>query len=98
MMQVVDFPEARADDRRMVRGIQIKLARIALGWGQRELAERAGLSVITVHRAERADQPPLTVGNLSAIQRALQDGGIIFIGDGETSPPAGSGIRFRRQP
>jgi transcriptional regulator with XRE-family HTH domain len=82
----------------MLRGFQIKLARIAVGWSQQRLADEARLGVATIQRAERADEPPLTASNLRAIQRALQEAGIIFIEDGEQSLSGGPGLRLRRQP
>jgi hypothetical protein len=53
------------------------------------LADRAHLGVATLSRAERAEVPPITVNNLHAIQRTLEDAGITFIED-EVDP----GIRW----
>ena len=56
---------------------------MALGWSDATLASRARLGAATVQRAESAKVPPITVGNLFAIQRALEEGGVIFIEDGQ---------------
>jgi transcriptional regulator with XRE-family HTH domain len=80
----------------VIRGIQIRLARTALGWTVKRLAQEANLGTATIQRAERAERPPLTVSNLFAIQRALEQAGIIFIDDGEQSLAGGPGIRLRR--
>jgi transcriptional regulator with XRE-family HTH domain len=71
--------------------MQIKVARIILGWDQKRLADEARVGVATVQRAERSDQPPITAANLFAIQRALEQAGIAFIDD-EQRP----GVRWRR--
>jgi len=76
-------------------GVQIRTARVALGWSDAPLASRARLGTATVQRAESAEVPPITVGNLFAIQRALEEGGIIFIEDGQQSLFGGPGVRLR---
>ena len=81
----------------MLRGFQIRLARLALGWSQQQLADAAKLGIATIQRAERAEVPPLTASNLFAIQRALEEGGVTFIDDGESSLAGGPGIRLRRR-
>jgi transcriptional regulator with XRE-family HTH domain len=79
----------------MLRGFQIRLGRLAVGWSQQQLAARAQVGVATIQRAERADEPPLTASNLRAIQRALEEAGIVFIDDGEQSLSGGPGLRRR---
>jgi transcriptional regulator with XRE-family HTH domain len=97
-MQVIDLLATPAEHPIVLRGIQIRLARVALGWGQQMLADRANLGIATIQRAERAEVPPLTVANLLAIQRAFEAAGIIFIEDGEQSLSGGPGIRLQRRP
>jgi transcriptional regulator with XRE-family HTH domain len=80
----------------MISGVQIKMARTALGWSAATLATRARLGTATVQRAESAEVPPITVGNLFAIQRALEEGGVMFIEDGQQSLAGGPGVRLRR--
>jgi len=72
-----------------------RAARVALGWSDAPLASRARLGTATVQRAESAEVPPITVGNLFAIQRALEEGGVIFIEDGQQSLFGGPGVRLR---
>ena len=50
-----------------MNAIQCKLARIALGWGVRELAQAANVSTQTISRLERGDQ--LRNGTLDGIRQ-----------------------------
>jgi transcriptional regulator with XRE-family HTH domain len=100
LAQVIDVSEFPAQRRLMLRGVQIRMARTALGWSAQTLADKAHLGIATIQRAEQRghDVPPITVANLFAIQRALEDAGVIFIDDGEQSLGGGPGLRLRRQP
>ena len=80
-------------DRVQMTPAQMKMARAALGWGVRELAERAGVTANTVTRIENgADAKHSTIQNMRA---ALEEGGVIFLGDGETVD-GGPGVRLRK--
>jgi transcriptional regulator with XRE-family HTH domain len=57
--------------------LQLKMARAALKWGVRTLAEKAGISPDTVTRAEQGDD--VTVKTWGAIQRAFEEDGIEFL-------------------
>jgi DNA-binding XRE family transcriptional regulator len=57
--------------------LQLKMARAALKWGVRTLAEKAGISPDTIMRAEQGDE--VTVKTWGAIQRAFEEGGIEFL-------------------
>jgi transcriptional regulator with XRE-family HTH domain len=60
-----------------MKAIQLKMARAAIGWGVRELAEKAGVTANTVTRIENgADAKQSTI---DALQRALEAAGIEFI-------------------
>ncbi len=60
-----------------MKPVQIRMARAALGWGVRELAEKAGVTANTITRIENgADAKGST---LASIRRALEDAGVIFI-------------------
>lgn len=72
-----------------MKGIQCKLARVALGWGVIELASRAKVSTQTITRLERGDQ--LRPSTLESIQSVLEEAGIEFIKENG----GGVGIRFR---
>jgi transcriptional regulator with XRE-family HTH domain len=69
--------------------VQVRMARAALGWTVRVLAERANVSHDTIVRFERGDE--LKVNTTLAIQNALVTAGIEFIGDSEDAP----GVRLR---
>jgi len=65
------------------------MARAALGWGVREVAARAGVSGNTVSRYENgADALGET---LLKIQRALEQGGVIFLDENGGGP----GVRLK---
>lgn len=67
------------------------MARVALGWGVRDLAEKAQISTQTVTRFERGDQ--LKARTVEAICRALIQGGIEFIPENG----GGAGVRLARR-
>jgi transcriptional regulator with XRE-family HTH domain len=56
--------------------VQCRMARAALGWGVRDLARAAKVSVDTVARFERGE--PLKERTVEAIQRALEAAGVEF--------------------
>lgn len=70
--------------------VQIRMARAAVGWGVRELAEKAGVTANTVTRIENgADAKQST---LTAMRSALEDAGVIFIEENGEGP----GVRLRK--
>jgi transcriptional regulator with XRE-family HTH domain len=74
-----------------MRAIQIKMARAAVGWGVRELAEKAGVTANTVTRIENgADAKQSTMDRL---QEALETAGIEFIEENGGGP----GVRLRKR-
>jgi transcriptional regulator with XRE-family HTH domain len=59
-----------------MKAVQLRMARAALGWGVRELAEKAGVTANTVSRIELgADAKQSTI---EALQRVLEAAGIEF--------------------
>src|SRR6266536_2978680 len=59
-----------------MKAIQLRMARAAIGWGVRELAEKAGVTANTVTRIENgADAKQSTIDRL---QRALEAAGVEF--------------------
>ena len=60
-----------------ISALQLKMARAALKWGVRTLAEKAGISPDTITRAEHGND--VTVKTWGAIQRALEESGIQFL-------------------
>jgi len=73
----------------MITRLQMRMARTALGWGVRDLAQAAGVSPNTVSRFEngagaRAD----TLGHL---QEVLERAGVVFVPADEVGGP---GVRL----
>jgi transcriptional regulator with XRE-family HTH domain len=73
----------------MITGLQVRLARTALGWGVRELAEAAGISPNTVSRFENGGGA--RVDTLAHIQEVLERKGIIFV---PADSAGGPGVRL----
>jgi transcriptional regulator with XRE-family HTH domain len=78
----------------MLTGEQIRAARGLLGWGQADLAAKSGIGLTTIRRLEARDGIVSgTVGTAMRIQRALEEGGVLFLGeDGEL----GAGVRLAK--
>jgi len=72
---------------------QIRMARAALGWGVRELAQSAGVSANTVSRFENG--LGVQVETLRRLEGTLQQAGIIFVPEDEN---AGPGVRLKTPP
>ncbi|WP_434722456.1 helix-turn-helix domain-containing protein [Mesorhizobium sp. RIZ17] len=70
--------------------IQCKMARVALGWGTRDLARNAGVSPDTVARFERGEQ--LKETTLAALRDTFEAAGIEFIPENG----GGAGVRLSR--
>jgi transcriptional regulator with XRE-family HTH domain len=66
------------------------MARAALGWGVRDLANRAGVSANTVSRFENG--AGARVDTLGLIQYALERAGIMFVPADEAGGP---GVRLK---
>ena len=64
-----------------MNGAQCKLARVALGWGVRELARIAGVSTQTVSRLERGE--PLKDNTVATIKLVFEEAGIEFLAENE---------------
>lgn len=70
--------------------VQCKMARVALGWGIRELAKHADVSPDTIARLERGER--LRGATLDAIQDAFEKAGLEFIPENG----GGAGVRFSK--
>jgi transcriptional regulator with XRE-family HTH domain len=77
----------------MITPLQIRMARAALGWGVRDLADRAGLAPNTVSRFENGAGS--RVDTLAQMQEVLERAGIIFV---PADDHAGPGVRLRERP
>ena len=79
---------------KMVTGAQIRAARALIGWSATTLAQRSGLSYPTIQRAESVDGiPTMKTPSLFAIQRTLEDAGVVFLEDRELRE-GGPGVRL----
>ncbi|WP_122048774.1 helix-turn-helix transcriptional regulator [Asaia bogorensis] len=67
------------------------MARVAIGWGVRELAANAGVSPDTVSRLERGEN--LNLRTIEAIRAALEAAGVEFIAENGGGP----GVRLRER-
>ncbi len=80
----------------MITAPQMRAARALLGIDQRQLADRAGLSLPTIQRMEASDG--VIRGNVDSLMKlvdALAASGIELIGEGGASPAGGRGVRLR---
>ncbi len=76
----------------MISTGQVRAARALLRWTAEDLANAAEVGVATIRRMEVLDGVPAgNVKTLIAIQQALEDAGIEFIGN----PDDGPGVRLR---
>jgi transcriptional regulator with XRE-family HTH domain len=71
--------------------VQCKMSRAALGWGVRELAAKAEISIETVWRFENGEQ--LRERTIEVIRKALEKGGVVFI----TENGGGPGVRLKKK-
>ncbi len=74
----------------MLIGAQIRMARAAVGWGVRDLAENANINPNTVSRIENGGDA--LASTLDRIQAALEGAGVIFIDRNEDGGP---GVRLK---
>ena len=75
----------------------MRAARALLEIDQRDLAQRAGLSLPTIHRMESSDG--VIRGNVDSLMKlvaALATAGIELIGEGAVSHGGGRGVRLKR--
>jgi transcriptional regulator with XRE-family HTH domain len=72
---------------------QLRAARALLRWSAEDLATAAGVSLVTIRRAEPKDgMLAMIPANAAAVRRALEEAGVIFIAEnGE-----GAGVRLRK--
>ena len=71
----------------MITPEQCRAARGLLAWSQQELAQKAGVGVVTVHQLEAASSQPRR-STLDVIRRAFEAAGVQFI-DGDGGGPGG---------
>jgi transcriptional regulator with XRE-family HTH domain len=79
----------------MLTAAQIRAARALLGWSQPALAQASGLSLPTIVRMEGQQGPGRSAAaNVDAVQRALEEAGVIFLGSKELYQ-GGPGVRLK---
>ena len=74
-------------------GNQLRAARSLIGWSQAQVAEKAGLSVPTVKRAEGQGAVSASAEAVASIRVALESAGVEFIPENG----GGAGVRLRKE-
>lgn len=79
----------------MITGAQVRAAKALIGWSGNDLAEKAGVGLSTIRRIEGCDGllEAASIKTLQAIQKALELGGVEFLGTPEDNP----GVRLKTQ-
>ena len=76
----------------MVTAAQCRAARGLLDWSQQELADRAGLGIVTIRQIE-ADITEPRRATLAVLKQAFERAGIEFIDENGGGP----GVRIRKR-
>jgi transcriptional regulator with XRE-family HTH domain len=76
----------------MVTAAQCRAARGLLDWSQQDLADRAGVGIVTVRQLEGGDTQPRRA-TLDVIRRALESADVEFIDENGGGP----GVRLRKR-
>ncbi|WP_416356322.1 helix-turn-helix domain-containing protein [Aureimonas phyllosphaerae] len=79
----------------MIDASQMRAARGLLEWSQTQLAEASNLSLPTIKRMEKLGPGRSSADNVSAVRKALEAAGVIFLDDGAEAA-GGPGVRLRR--
>jgi predicted transcriptional regulator len=83
----------------MITAAQMRAARALIGMDQKTLAERAGVSLPTVQRMEASEGVVRgVVDTLVKVIQALEDAGVLLIGDNQVSDAGGRGVRLKSPP
>jgi transcriptional regulator with XRE-family HTH domain len=81
----------------MLTPAQLRAARALLGIDQKDLAERAGVSLPTIQRMESSQGYVRgVVDTLTKVVMALEAAGVELIGDHAPSAGAGRGVRLKQ--
>jgi ribosome-binding protein aMBF1 (putative translation factor) len=80
----------------MLTPAQLRAARALLDWSQDTLAEKSGTSIEDVRDFESVGSKPKR-GMRRRWERALSQGGVEFIDDGDASLGGGPGVRLREK-
>jgi transcriptional regulator with XRE-family HTH domain len=80
----------------MITAVQMKAARVLLGWDQSRLAQEAGLSLPTIQRMEASEGNVRgNVDSLVKVVEALERAGVELIAEGAASTACGRGVRLK---
>ncbi|PZO52411.1 MAG: transcriptional regulator [Alphaproteobacteria bacterium] len=79
----------------MVTPLQLRLARIAIGWSAADLAAASKVSESTIRRFETGNGE-MYENNLERLRTVLERKGIVFLASGETTD-GGPGIRLKKK-
>jgi transcriptional regulator with XRE-family HTH domain len=77
----------------MITSAQCRAARGLLSWSQQNLADRAGVGIMTIHQFEKEGSQPRRA-TLDVVRRAFEKAGVEFIAENGGGP----GVRLRRPP
>jgi len=69
----------------MISNVQCRMARAALGWSVKDLANKAHVGATTVIRFEGGK--PANASTLTLIRQAFEAAGVKFLDDGGIVPP-----------
>jgi len=75
----------------MITSEQCRAGRGLLGWSQQELADSAGVGVVTVHQLEAGTSEPRRA-TLLVVRRAFEKAGVEIIDENGGGP----GVRLRK--
>jgi transcriptional regulator with XRE-family HTH domain len=75
----------------MITSAQCRAARGLLSWSQQNLADRAGVSIMTIHQFEKDGSQPRRA-TLDVVRRAFEKAGVEFIDENGGGP----GLRLRK--
>jgi len=76
----------------MIAPAQCRAARGLLAWSQQDLANEAGVGIVTVHQLEAGTSQPRRA-TLEVIRRAFEKAGVEFIDENGGGP----GLRLRKR-
>ncbi|MEO6382398.1 MAG: helix-turn-helix domain-containing protein [Nitrobacter sp.] len=77
----------------MINSAQCRAGRGLLAWSQQQLADVAGIGVVTVHQLEAGTSEPRRA-TIEVIKRAFENAGVEFIDENGGGP----GVRLRGKP
>jgi predicted transcriptional regulator len=77
----------------MITPAQCRAARGLLAWSQQDLANQAGVGIVTIHQLEAGTNRPRRA-TLDVVKRALQAAGVEFIDENGGGP----GVRLQKAP